>query len=103
MKNIKRILEDCFWDYDFTENDIIEIVNNKNNTKEKAFLFSKILKNSNDVLNDLTIFNEKDLIFYLNKFQVPKFNFEYINTRYLILRNYFLNEKVNIPKLAWKI
>ncbi len=103
MKSINNILKRCFWDYDFTENDIIRIIKSKDKTKEKAFLFAKILKNSDNVLNDLTIFNEKDLIFYLKEFQVPEFNFEYINTRYLILRNYFLNEKVNIPKLAWKV
>ena len=100
---IDNILEKCLWDYNFTKKDLLDIVKNKNNTKEKVFLFNKILKNSNNILNDITVFNKKDLIFYLKTYSVPKFNFDYINTRYLILKNYFLNEKVNIPKLEWRI
>jgi len=103
MERLENILKNCFWDYNFTDSDIVNIVNNKDKTKEKSFVFEKILLNSDDVINDLMIFNKKDLIYYLKNFRVPKFNYEYINTRYLILRNYFLNEKVNIPMLEWAV
>jgi len=102
MSRIENILKKCFWDYDFTEDDIIKIVNEEGKTKMKKFLFEKILINSDDVINDLKIFKKEDLVYYLKNFKVPKFNHEFINTRYLILKNYFLNEKVNIPILEWR-
>jgi len=102
-KIIKNILEKCFWDYNFNKNDILEIVNSPDKQKEKKFLFGKIIESSNDILSDLTIFNKQDLIVLINSYVVSKFNFDYINQRYLIVKNFFLGEKVDIPELSWKI
>ncbi len=102
-KITKNILDKCFWDYNFTEKDILEIINSPNKEKEKKFLFGKIIESGGDILNDLTIFNEDDLALLIKSYKVPQFNFDYINQRYLIVKNFFLNEKVDIPELEWKI
>ena len=41
MYDLKRIKRDCFWDYNFTEEEIEKLAKS-NNFREKQFLFEKI-------------------------------------------------------------
>lgn len=101
MYNIERILSECFWDYNFSEDEILNIVNN-GNKREKNFLFEKIFINSTDVLCDIEIFVKKDITEFLANYKVPKFNFNFLNRRYKILKFLILKQKVDIPELRWE-
>jgi len=97
----KNILKSCFWEYTFSENEIEKMAWDKNILKQK-FLFEKILSNSSDVLRDLKIFPAENIKKLIREYKVPKFNFKFLNRRYLIVKYYFTAEEVYIPELTWK-
>jgi len=97
---IKNILKDCFWEYSFTEKDIIDIIKG-NDFAKKKFLFRKILLNSTRVLTDLKIFESSELKRMIEEFKVPKFNHDYIFRRHNIVEVYFLNKPLLINELKW--
>ncbi|MEA2103779.1 MAG: hypothetical protein U9P79_03950 [Candidatus Cloacimonadota bacterium] len=100
---LENIIKDCFWDYDFTLEQIIKIAKTED-FRMKKFLFEKILLNSHDMIRSLKIlFTQEDLIKLVDSFKVPEFNFKYIKHRYLIAKYFITGEKVNIPELEWKI
>jgi len=96
----ERIIKESFWDYNFSVNDLINICDS-NDYKSKKFLFDKILKNSSDVLIDLNIFSESDKIKLLKDFIPPKFNYDFINRRFKVLKRLILKEDVDIWELSW--
>ena len=96
----KRILKESFWDYNFSVNELISICES-NDYNNKKFIFNKILKNSTDVLNDLTIFSDSDKIKLLKDFSPSKFNYDFINRRFKILKRLILKEEVDIWELSW--
>jgi len=102
MSEIETIIKECFWDYDFSENDISNILEN-GSEKEKIFIFSKILENSCNVLKALKIFNDIELSELLRLYKVPKFNSDFLNKRYKIIKYLILKESVDIPELKWRI
>jgi len=97
---IENILKNCFWDYNFTENEILNIVNG-NDFAKKQFLFRKILLNSTRVLTDLKIFNHQELKRMIETFKVPTFNHDYIFRRHNIVEVYFLDKPLLIDELKW--
>ena len=101
MYNIERILTECLWDYDFSKEKILNIVN-KGNKREKIFLLEKIFVNSSNVLCDIEIFPKKDISGFLENYKVPKFNFAFLNRRFKILKFLILKQNVDIPELRWK-
>jgi hypothetical protein len=54
------ILKDCFWEYNFTKDDIYKLANSTD-FKEKEFLFSKILTNATQMIKSVKIFTSDDL------------------------------------------
>ena len=100
MYNLDRIRKEFFWDYHFTNDEILSIANSANE-REKKFLFSKILLNSNEMIQDLEIFSFNDLEIYLNDFQVSNFNYDYIFKRKNVAEAYFLEKKILVDELRW--
>lgn len=100
MVNYDRIIKDCFWDLNITNNDINDIISN-NNIRRKKFLFSKILLNSTRVLVDLQVFTKDELQQMIEEYQVPSFNYNYIFKRKNIVEVYFLDKPVLVEELKW--
>jgi hypothetical protein len=96
----KLIINDCFWEYDFTKDDIYKLANSTN-LKEKEFLFSKILTNSIDLIKSMKIFKDDDLKELIETFVTPSFNQEFIERRLNMLEFYFLDKPLTITELKW--
>jgi len=107
MKNINRlrysrIISDCFWDSDITEEDIDTILHSEN-VRGKKYLFEKILINSTDILGDLKLFKKGELGAFMKEYQVPVFNHDYIFRRKNIAEVYFFNAPLLINELKWVV
>lgn len=100
QKVLNNIIKDCFWDLNFTDKDLNNIINSKD-IKRKSFLFDKILLNSSNLFIDLKIFNSDDLKILIEKFEVPNFNYDYIFRRKNIVEVYFLDKPLLIEELKW--
>jgi len=100
QKVLDNIIKDCFWDLNFTDRDIKDIINSKD-IKKKSFLFNKILLNSTNLFMDLKIFSNDDLKILIEKFEVPEFNYDYIFRRKNIVEVYFLDKPLLIDELKW--
>ena len=96
----ERLLRDCFWEYDFSAEDIGRIVES-GSFKEKLFLFEKILANSTDLLLDLQIFDKEELRRLLDSYSVPSFNHDYLKRRKNIVEYFFFDEPLDIEELKW--
>jgi len=70
-KMYERLKRECFWEYNFSDEDIDNLRFSKD-IREKQFLFEKILSNSTDLLNDMELFDRKDLEELVEKYIVPK-------------------------------
>ena len=98
--DLKRVIKECFWDMNFTQKDIENILVS-DDFSQKNFLFRKILLNSSRVLSDLNLFEKQELKTMLENFRVPKFNHEYIFRRHNIAEVYFLDKPLLIDELKW--
>ena len=98
----KRIIRDCFWDSNITEDDI-ETMLHSGNIRSEKYLFEKILINSTNLLNDLKLFNKDKLKQMMKEYKVPKFNNDYIFRRKNIAEVYFFDEPLLIDELKWII
>lgn len=99
MADYRKIIKDCFWDYDMTESDIKNILASDNKQQQKK-LFDKIIYNSNDKISDLMLFDKKVVEEFLNSF-TPSYNKKYINKHLLVLKALILNEGVEMQSLKW--
>jgi len=95
-----RLLKECFWDYDFTLDDIVKM-SVSDDWREKVFLFEKILLNSTKMIKDLKLFKPTDLEQLLENYKVPQFNKEYVFKRKNIADVYFLGKEVLVNELKW--
>ncbi len=105
MKNKKvldKIIKECFWEYQFTSKDLIDIALG-NQEREQLFLFGKIFENSTDVIKALEIFPEAVLLKLLKTHKVFRFNHRFLERRLKTLKYHFLKEQVSIPELEWQI
>jgi len=105
MENIdrlhyKRIISDCFWDSNVTEEDIDTMLH-KGDIRAEKYLFEKILINSTDILVDLKLFKKGSLKIILKEYKVPAFNHDYIFRRKNIAEVYFLDDPLLIDELKW--
>lgn len=99
---ISGIIKDCYWDYNITENDIIDIVES-GNLRLKQKLFAKVIYNSHDRLKALQIFKIEDLKGLFDSFSPsPVYNQKIIIKHILVLRNIFLKENNKVEVLQWK-
>ena len=99
MVNYQRIIKDCFWDYNFSVDAIINLASGTE--KEKSFLFQKILLNSTALFHSLKIFKNDDLKYLIENYNVPTFNHNYIFKRKNMAEVYFLNKPVAVNELKW--
>jgi hypothetical protein len=97
--NYEKILKDCIWEYNFTIEDIKKLA--IGTTREKSFLFQKILLNSTSLFSSLKIFNENDLKILIEQYKVPTFNHDYTFKRKNMAEVYFLNKPLAISELQW--
>jgi hypothetical protein len=93
-------LKDCFWEYDFTKDDIYKLANSTD-FKEKEFLFSKILTNATELIKSMKIFAPDDLKKLIETYKLPTFNHDFIKRRLNMLEFYFLDKPLTITKLKW--
>lgn len=99
--SLERIKENCFWDYNFTDEEILKMANN-GTEHEVNFLFNKIFANSTRPEWDLRIF-PKDIMFKkLKEYKPPRFNNKYFSHRLKVLKFIFDIDKTPIEELAWK-
>jgi len=97
---INRMLKECFWEYDFTYDDIMQIIEGSD-WRKKSFLFEKILLNSTKMIKDLKIFKHSDLKKLIENYKIPQFNKEYIFKRKNIAEVYFLGKELLVNELKW--
>jgi len=99
MYSLVRIKKECFWEFTFTDEEILKL--SKNDRREQKYLFEKILLNSTEMLQDLEIFNKDDLELLISDFKVPSFNYNYIFKRKNIAEVYFLDKELLVNELRW--
>ena len=102
MINFKRIKKDCFWDYDFSDEEIRKLATS-DNLREKSFLFQKILLNSTNLFNDLKIFKRDDLVDLITNYKISAFNHNYAFKRKNMAEVYFLDKPLLVDELKWTI
>jgi len=100
MVNYKRIIRECFWDLNTTEENIKQVLSGSDYRKKKQ-LFEKILLNSTHYLLDLQLFNKNDLYTLLENYQIPQFNYDYAFRRKNIAEVFFLDKELKIGELQW--
>jgi len=83
--NLERIKKYCFWDYIFSDVELIAMANDDVNSRAVNFLFEKIFKNSIKPEQDLTIFPQEVLKYKLKNYQPSQFNHKYFATRKAVL------------------
>ena len=98
--DMKRLLQDCFWDLNLDEDDLKQIIK-EGNKRELKKLFSRIIYNSQDKLRDLQIFTKDQIREFLADFKVT-YNHKYVNRHILIIKSLILGEKHQIKGLEWK-
>jgi len=97
---IKNILKECFWEYNFTEEEIISLAKSQDR-QEQMFLFSKILENAKELIKSMKIFNISDLENMIESYTVPTFKRDYMARRLNIIEYYFLDRPLTINELKW--
>ncbi len=95
----EKIVKDCYWDYNFTADSVIDIAG-KGSWREKKKLFSKIMHNSTDPYMSLKVFDENDLKGLFDSFGT-EFNEKYVGMMTLAMRNIIFNEKNAVKGLQW--
>jgi hypothetical protein len=96
----ERIQRECFWEFNLDASEIYAMAR-KGTDRDKMFIFSKLIENSTNILNDLSLFTLRDQRRMIHGYKVPAFNFSFLNRRHKILRHLIANEKVDIPELRW--
>ena len=100
INQLKTILKDCFWEYNFTENDIISLAKSQNQ-QEQIFLFTKILENAKELIKSMKIFDKEDLENLIELYTLPTFKRDYMARRLNIIEYYFLDRPLTINELKW--
>ena len=100
MVNYEKIMKDCFWDYNYTEDDLKQIIVNADDREIKK-LFSKIVYNATDKLQALQLFSQDQLKECFSAFKVT-YNKKYILKHVLVLKSLLLNETHYIKGLEWQ-
>ena len=98
--DMNRLIKDCFWEYSFTPDDILDMAKGSD-WRKKSFLFEKILLNSTKMLQDLKIFDHSDLERLINDYKIPRFNKKYAFKRKNMAEVYFLGKEVLVNELKW--
>jgi len=99
-KEIEDIIKECFWEYSFSEDDIISLAKS-GNPQEQMFLFSKILANSKRLFRSMGIFDKSNLERLIESYTLPTFNYDYMARRLNMIEYYFLGKPLTINELKW--
>ncbi len=99
-KQLKTILKECFWEYNFTEDDIVSLTTSQNQ-QEQIFLFTKILENATELIKSMEIFDKEDLERLIDSYTLPIFKQDYMVRRLNIIEYYFLDRPLTIDELKW--
>jgi len=99
-QQLKTIIKECFWEYNFSEEDINNLAKS-HNSQEQMFLFTKILENAKELLKSMNIFDKSDLERLIESYTVPSFRREYMVRRLNIVEYYFLDKPLTINELKW--
>jgi hypothetical protein len=100
IRPCERVRRECLWEYTFTEAEIFAMAR-KGTNREQMFLFSKLIENSTDILDDLSLFSPGDQQKLILGYKVPAFNCSFLNKRHKILQYFINNEDIDIPELRW--
>ena len=101
-KQLKTILKTCFWEYNFTKDDIISLAKSQNQ-QEQIFLFTKILENATELIKSMKIFAKEDLERLIDSYTLPTFKRNYMARRLNIIEYYFLDRPLTINELKWVV
>ena len=101
MGKYQQLLNDCFWEYNFSPEEIDMIIKSEDFQKNR-FLFAKILANSTQLLKDLKLFPKERLLSLLESYIVPRFNHEFLARRKNIVEFHFFRQPLNIEELKWE-
>ena len=101
-KIIEQIIKDCFWDMDFSIEEIDKIVNGED-FRKKAFLFDKILLNNTKLFAALSVFNKNDLERLIKEYKIPAFNKDIAKRRLNLAETYFFDKPLTIEELSWTV
>ena len=96
----EQILKECFWEYDFTKEDIKRLAHS-DKKEEKLFLFQKILLNSTSLLQSMKIFDIETIREMTLNYKIPKFNQDYIKKRKNMIEIYFLDMPPTVNEFKW--
>ena len=99
---LENILKDCFWEYNFTEDDILSLAKSQNQ-QHQMFLFTKILENAKELIKSMKIFDKEDLERLINFYTLPTFKYDYMARRLNIIEYYFLDKPLTINELKWVV
>jgi len=99
-QQLKNILKECFWEYNFNDNDIISLAKSQDK-QEQMFLFTKILENAKELLKSMKIFDESDLKRLIESYTLPSFKHDYMARRLNIVEYFFLDKPLTINELKW--
>ena len=97
---IKTILKECFWEYNFNEEEILSLAKSQDK-KEQIFLFAKILENAKELIKSMKIFDRSALKSLIESYTIPTFKREYMARRFNIVEYYFLDKPLTINELKW--
>lgn len=95
-----RILKDCFWEYNFSADDIRRMVK-EGTFEEKKFLYQKIMENSTRMIQALKLFPRDELYTLHREWKVPRHNHHYLARRKNIAGYLLFEEPLEIPELKW--
>ncbi len=96
-KILKRIVTECFWDYDIDENYLSNAIKNGGLT-EKRKIAEKIILNMRQPVDGLLLFSKEDLAKIFESFNEKIRKKEKV----LLLENCLLGKNNKIEKYEWK-
>lgn len=100
MPDVDRILKECFWESTMSSEDLLNLVR-KGNKEEKRFVFEKILLNSTNLIDDISIFDVDELKELLENYTLPQFNQGHAAKRKNLIEVYYFNKDLIIDELRW--
>lgn len=99
--NYTRILKECFWDLNVSEEDLKKIPLGQDE-RLKSMVIEKVLLNSTFFLKDLQLFSLKDLEVFLQTYNIPKFNYEFVFRRKNMAESFFFGKPLLVEELKWR-
>ena len=96
-KILKRIVTECFWDYDIDEDYLSNAIKNGSLT-EKRKIAEKIILNMRQPVDGLLLFSKEDLAKIFESFNEKIWKKEKV----LLLENCLLGKDNKIEKYEWK-